>query len=78
MYQEKRLSDIPLGKVVEIQKLDMEENIKRRLFDIGMIEGTKIKAILSSPWQDPIAYLVRGTMIALRKEDSQNIIVRTM
>ena len=45
---------------------------------MGMIEGTTIECVLQSPLKDPIAYFVRGTLIALRKDDSKNIIVKNI
>jgi len=49
--------------------------LRRRLLDLGLIHGTTVKAILKSPMGNPIAYEVRGTTIALRKEDSKFITV---
>jgi len=51
-------------------------NIKRRMLDLGIIEGTKIKPVLCSPLGDPTAYEVRGMMLSLREEDSRNIEVQ--
>lgn len=39
---------------------------RRRLMDLGMLPGTEITADLSSPLGDPVAYLVRDSLIALR------------
>ncbi|NOX17588.1 MAG: metal-dependent transcriptional regulator [Chlorobi bacterium] len=49
---------------------------KRRLMDLGIIPGTKIKALLKSPFNDPVAYLIRGTTIALRKDQSEGIFIK--
>ena len=67
------LSDMQIGNKGIITKLNVNENIKRRLQDLGLIEGTYIECILKSPFNDPSAYLIRGALIAIRKEDSQNI-----
>lgn len=47
--------------------------IRRRFLDLGMICGTKIKPVLISPSGDPTAFEIRGTTIALRKEESSKI-----
>lgn len=49
--------------------------MRRRLQDIGLIEGTKVKCLQKSPAGDPVAYLIRGAVIALRSEDSSNILI---
>jgi DtxR family Mn-dependent transcriptional regulator len=46
---------------------------RRRLLDLGILSGTVISAELSSPGGDPIAYRIRGALIALRKEQAQLI-----
>ena len=45
----------------------------RRLMDIGFTEGTEVKCVLPAPSGEPKAYLVRGSVIALRREDAQLI-----
>ncbi|MGN0642724.1 MAG: ferrous iron transport protein A [Huintestinicola sp.] len=51
-------------------------SMRRRLMDMGLIEGTKVICLHRSPCGDPIAYLIRGAVIALRNEDSADILVR--
>ena len=50
-------------------------SMRRRLQDLGMIRGTKIECLGRSPLGDPAAYLVRKTVIALRREDALQITV---
>lgn len=69
------LDNVPLGRTVKIKALTSSGPIRRRLLDIGLIEGTLLKCLHKSPLGDPIAYLVRGAVIALRSEDSSNILV---
>lgn len=51
----------------------MNGAIRRRLLDLGIVSGTKITAILKSPSGDPTAFEIRGSVIALRKEDANLI-----
>lgn len=70
------LSQLPLNKSGKIEIVECDEGIKRRLLDMGLVRGTNIVPILISPSGDPRAFLVRGTIIAIRKEDSRNIKIR--
>ena len=45
----------------------------RRLRDLGLIEGTKVKCVLKSPLGDPAAYKIRGAVIGIRREDAADI-----
>ena len=40
------------------------------MLDLGFTKGTKIVPVFRSPFGDPTAFEIRGTVIALRKEDS--------
>lgn len=70
------LSELPLNTVGIIDKLNCNGNIKRRMLDLGLISGTKIRPIFKSPSGDPVAYEIRKTLIAIRKEDSQYIMLQ--
>ena len=46
---------------------------RRRLLDLGLLPGTLVTAELNSPSGNTTAYRVRGTLIALRKQQSDLI-----
>ena len=46
------------------------------MLDLGIVKNTIIKPVLKSPSGDPVAYEIRGAIIALRKEDSDLIMVK--
>ena len=73
MKKNSTLNEVGLNEEVKIKKIDCTGNVKRRILDLGMIEGTKIKPVLKSPLGDPTAYEVRGSLISLREEESRNI-----
>ena len=62
-------------KKEKFRKLLVTGTIRRRLLDLGLIRGTKIVPVLISPSKDPRAFEVRGSLIAIRKEDANNIII---
>lgn len=74
--KEKTVNELELGEIGIVNKIVGEETIKRRLLDLGLIEGTDIKAVLVSPSGDPRAFEFRGSLIAIRKEDAENIKVK--
>ena len=48
---------------------------RQRLLDLGFTKGSEINIQNISPLGDPTSYLIHNTIIALRKEDAQNIII---
>ena len=69
------LSDIKAGEEARVTALCAKGAIRRRLLDIGLIDGTEIECIGVSPFGDPSAYLIRGAVIAIRNEDAKDILV---
>jgi DtxR family Mn-dependent transcriptional regulator len=71
----RHLSDLVAGEAATVARLSpacrgME---RRRFMDLGILPGTEISAEFVSPGGDPTAYLVRGTLIALRREQADLI-----
>lgn len=67
------LDKLNLNQTGYIQNLHCNENVKRRLLDLGLIIGTSITPIFVSPSGDPTAFEVRGSVIAIRIEDTRLI-----
>lgn len=67
------LNQLPLNRNGIIKEVNCEGNIKRRLLDLGLVKGTNIVPVLISPSKDPRAFCVRGSIIAIREEDTNNI-----
>ncbi len=67
------LDKINLTNKVTVHSLDCSGQIRRRLLDLGICKGTVIIPIFRSMNEDSTAYFVRGSTIALRKEDAKNI-----
>ena len=69
------LNSLPLGKRAKIKLLTSNGISRRRLLDLGFIIDTEIEALQKSPSGDPIAYQIRGVVIALRKEEASKVMV---
>ena len=70
------LNELELNNVGIVEMIKGNQEIKRRLLDLGLIKGTKILPVLISPSKDPRAFEFRGSLIAIRKEDAENIIIK--
>lgn len=73
-----RLSDLSAGSLGEIIALDPDCRgfMRRRLLDLGFTPGARVRPDLTTFAGDPRAYRVRGTTIALRREQSARVLVR--
>ena len=71
------LVDGEVGKIVGMSKECRGEN-RRRLLDLGFVNGTEIKIDLNSPMKNPVAYSVKGTSIALRRDQASKILINKL
>ncbi|NSL51593.1 FeoA family protein [Calidifontibacillus erzurumensis] len=69
------LSKCTSGDNVEVIEIAVEGVLRRRLLDLGFVKGAKVDVLQKSPLGDPVAYRVKGTIIALRQEESSKIFV---
>jgi len=58
------------GRVIDISPA-CQGSQRRRLLDLGVVKGTEIGAELASATGDPVAYRIRGALIALRREQAE-------
>ncbi len=72
------LSQLTVGQSGQVTELHLVGEMRRRLQDLGVIEGTRIQCLQRSAFGDPCAYLIRGSAIALRNHDSRHILVRLL
>lgn len=73
-----RLDALRPGESAEVIRLaaTVQGPSRRRLLDLGVVPGTVIRADLSSASGDPVAYRIRGALIALRRVQAHEILVR--
>jgi DtxR family transcriptional regulator, Mn-dependent transcriptional regulator len=72
------LAALPLGEEAEIVALSERCTglSRRRLLDLGFTAGAAVKAVLANLEDAAHAYEVRGTVIALRKEQAEQVLIR--
>lgn len=63
------------GEIAFVKGLNSNGALRRRLLDMGLVEGTRVECLGMSPGGDPKAFLVRGAVLALRAGDCRDIII---
>ena len=67
------LCKMELDKVGIIKKFNVIDNIKRRFLDIGITKDVKIIRVLEDYSNNMSAYLIMGSLIAIRNKDTKGI-----
>ncbi len=73
----RRLTSLKRGETALVGALDLglQGFTRRRLLDLGLTPGVRITAELPSMLGDPVAYRVRGTLIALRRDQAEHVMI---
>ena len=69
------LSELPLHGFCRVIRVEPCPS-KLRLEGVGFTEGAEVVSLFCAPSGDPTAYSVRGSVVALRRSDAVNVIVR--
>lgn len=72
-----RLSDIPIGQVVQVEHVTGDSSFRRRLMELGLVPGTRVELLRVAPLGDPVELLVRGSSLSIRKAEASAIQVRS-
>ena len=72
---QKTLADARINEKTVVAELTAEGATRRRFFDLGIVRDTEVTPLFKSPFGDPVAFLIRGTVIALRLADCKTIII---
>lgn len=67
------LDKININELVKIYSFDNNFMLKKRLNELGLIEGSEISLELISPFNNPKAYDINGSLFAIRNEDARHI-----
>lgn len=72
------LNFLPLGRKARVRELISDGSMRRRMLDLGLVSDTEVEALQRSPSGDPVAYHIRGAVIALRSEEASKILVEAI
>lgn len=75
MSSVKKLSQLKENDSAVILRVDCGSTMRSRLTALGLFPGAAVKSLFRSISGDPTAYLVQNSLIALRKNDAENIII---
>ena len=72
----KKLSEIKKGESAIIESFT-DDNMKLKLLEMGCLPGEKVTVDRFAPLGDPMAILVADSIISIRLDEADNVLVRT-
>lgn len=70
------LVDLREGEQGILDRLDLPEDVARRLMELGFLPGSRVTAGRSAPSGDPRVFRVDGSEVALRRETAAHLKLR--
>lgn len=68
-----RLSDLHIGERAVITKVLGHGGFRKRIIEMGFINGQTVEVLLHAPLQDPIKYRIMGYEVSLRNDEASMI-----
>lgn len=72
----KNASELREGESGVLERLDLPDDVARRLMELGFIPGFTVQAARPAPGGDPRVFRVDGAEVALRAETAASLILR--
>lgn len=68
-----KLKELNPGQSARIVSIGQKGLLRKRLMDMGVTSGVRIKVIKVAPLGDPIEINIRGYKLSLRNNEAENI-----
>jgi Fe2+ transport system protein FeoA len=72
------LSDLEPGEEARIIRVGFLGRARRRLMEMGLVNGETVRVERVAPLGDPVEFLVKGYHLSLRRRDAQHIEVEML
>jgi ferrous iron transport protein A len=71
------LTALALGAKAIVAEIKLPPEKRGRLLEMGLLVGTPVQLVRFAPLGDPVEIKVRGYNLTLRKNEAEQILVRT-
>jgi ferrous iron transport protein A len=66
-------ADLAVGKTARVVRVAADDDIGRRLLEMGVTPGVEICRIGAAPLGDPLEFELRGYRLSLRRSEAQHV-----
>jgi Fe2+ transport system protein FeoA len=72
-YPTRSLATLPLGVHAVVRAVNCSRAIARRLMELGLVPGTRVRITRVAPLGDPLELRVRNYALSIRRSDALSI-----
>lgn len=73
-----RLSECKQGVKAKVLDLFLNETVRKRMMDLGMLPGTELAIVRKAPFGGPLVVQFRGYQISFRLAEAKNILIEAV
>lgn len=66
-------AELTVGEVGQVSQVNGSDEITRRILEMGVTPGAKIRRLGAAPLGDPLEFELRGYRLSLRKAEAQHV-----
>ena len=70
------LASLQAGQLATVARLELPDDARDRLFELGLLAGTAVRLERFAPLGDPVEIAFRGSHLTLRRHEADLIWVR--
>lgn len=71
------LTTVGVGRTATVAEIKLPPESRPRLMEMGLLVGTRVELVRFAPLGDPIEIKVRGYNLTLRKNEADQIFVKS-
>ena len=64
-----KLSELKTGEKGIITRVTGHGSFRKRVIDLGFVNGKTVRVVRNAPLKDPVEYEVMGSQVALQRDD---------
>jgi ferrous iron transport protein A len=72
-HSRSRLSDLGIGDEAQVIEVGGQRNVARRLMEMGLLPGTRVRVVRRAPLGDPLEIRLRSYSLSIRRSEAEHI-----
>jgi ferrous iron transport protein A len=70
------LPELPLDRTAVVEAVEGERAFRRRMMEMGLVPGTKVRVVAVAPLGDPLTLELRSSRLSIRRREAAQVRVR--
>jgi len=75
-HKHRSLADLAVGGQAQVASVQGDTELRRRLLEMGFVNGVEVTVVRRAPLGDPIEFRLRGYNLSLRRDQARHVHVK--